>query len=646
MPGPQATVEVIHNRHWKKAGFSTLLFYSFFNRYVIIVSLMLAVGNIASAEDNSCQVIDYMTKINATGKSLIIETTLLIEINDPSCRSLAHVSIPCRKDEKVEITEACIIDRFGKTVRSVRKSDIEISSDIDYGTFFSDDLKMSFSLYWHEYPYRIRYSYRKIIENYIYITRWTPYYFPYLPVKSASLSIVAPSSLDITFFRRGEFKTDSSLYDEDIVYQWSAKDLPAIKKEKFSPAISDLLPQVIAVPGEFRYEVPGFLKSWQTYGKWFDDLTQGLDILTPEEKVITSRLITGISDRKEIVRTLYHYLQDNTRYVNVTLETGGFKPYPATYVCKNKYGDCKALTVYMKALLREAGIESFYVHINAGDPAPEIIMEAPGPQFNHMILCVPLDGDTIWLDNTITSTPLGYLGSGISGRTALIVKGSESRLVTTPAIGHEDVQNASRWTISLDEHGNGNATGTIRMKGDQFHRLAYYRKFLSEDRLRDTIADLIRLSDTELKEWNLFQPDRDSRFIILNCSLDAKNQIRRMGKYNVFRSIYPQMPDLEIGSQKEYDLVIPYPVSVTDTLVYKTPFKDSYISELPGTISESSDFGEIRTETRETPSGFCLTRQIIINAGRYGVQNYKQFLDFIDRVEKALNNTTIVLKHK
>ena len=45
-------------------------------------------------------------------------------------------------------------------------------------------------------------------------------------------------------------------------------------------------------------------------------------------------LIKGIDDEKQKIRVLYHYLQDETRYINISLETGGLKPRRASYVAK------------------------------------------------------------------------------------------------------------------------------------------------------------------------------------------------------------------------------------------------------------------------------------------------------------------------
>ncbi len=89
-------------------------------------------------------------------------------------------------------------------------------------------------------------------------------------------------------------------------------------------------------------------------------------------------------------QALYEYLQSTTRYVNIQLGIGSWQPFDATYVHTRGYGDCKALSNYMIAMLQAAGVEAYPVLIRHGEEAPEVLADFPSNQFNHMIACAKL----------------------------------------------------------------------------------------------------------------------------------------------------------------------------------------------------------------------------------------------------------------
>ncbi len=72
------------------------------------------------------------------------------------------------------------------------------------------------------------------------------------------------------------------------------------------------------------------------------------------------------------------------------LGIGGYKPIAAEKVFSVNYGDCKALSNYMKAMLEVAGIKSNLVVIGNGMPSLNRNFASVN-QANHMILCVPLE---------------------------------------------------------------------------------------------------------------------------------------------------------------------------------------------------------------------------------------------------------------
>jgi transglutaminase-like putative cysteine protease len=139
------------------------------------------------------------------------------------------------------------------------------------------------------------------------------------------------------------------------------------------------------------------MMSWKDFGKFVYSLKVGRDQLPDNIKQTVHQLADGLTDPKQKISRLYEYMQKNTRYVGIQLGIGGWQPFDAKYVATNGYGDCKALVNYMYSLLKEAGINSYYTLVRAGKYANYITTEFPSQQFNHVILCVPLQKDTVRL---------------------------------------------------------------------------------------------------------------------------------------------------------------------------------------------------------------------------------------------------------
>ncbi len=130
------------------------------------------------------------------------------------------------------------------------------------------------------------------------------------------------------------------------------------KTEPNSPLGLQSLPVLSITPTTFEVEgYKGEMNSWEALGKWQLLLNAGREELPAETQAKVRELVANIPSKEAKIKVLYEYMQSRTRYVGIQLGIGGWQPFPASKVDSKGYGDCKALSNYMKALLNVVGIE-------------------------------------------------------------------------------------------------------------------------------------------------------------------------------------------------------------------------------------------------------------------------------------------------
>jgi tetratricopeptide (TPR) repeat protein len=103
-------------------------------------------------------------------------------------------------------------------------------------------------------------------------------------------------------------------------------------------------------------------------------------------------------------------VQDKVSYLLDGLDGGNYLPQDAQFTWEKRYGDCKAKSVLLLALLRQMGIdaEPVLVATRGGDALPELL-PVPG-DFDHVIVRARIGGEDYWLDGTSAATRLANIG--------------------------------------------------------------------------------------------------------------------------------------------------------------------------------------------------------------------------------------------
>ena len=126
-------------------------------------------------------------------------------------------------------------------------------------------------------------------------------------------------------------------------------------------------------------------------------------------------------------------VQGKVRYLFNGLDKGNYVPQTPEQTWTLKYGDCKAKTVLLLAILRALDIEAEPVlaNLNFPDRIPDRLPSAAA--FNHVLVRATIGGQIYWLDGTGSGTRFAALGDVPPLRWVLPVRSEGAGLMPVPA---------------------------------------------------------------------------------------------------------------------------------------------------------------------------------------------------------------------
>lgn len=140
--------------------------------------------------------------------------------------------------------------------------------------------------------------------------------------------------------------------------------------------------------------------------------------------------IRALTDRPlERVALALQSVQDEVNYLMNGMDGGNYLPQTPEETWTLRYGDCKAKTLLLLAMLRDLGVEAEAVLVNAtnGD-AVSVWQPVPGA-FDHVIVRAKVGGEDYWLDGTSAGARLDTIDEVPNFAYALPVRDTGADLV-------------------------------------------------------------------------------------------------------------------------------------------------------------------------------------------------------------------------
>jgi transglutaminase-like putative cysteine protease len=225
-------------------------------------------------------------------------------------------------------------------------------------------------------------------------------------------------------------------------YTWEVMDSAPLISEPNMPPETDVVPMVQGSIFKDFNEVFALLSGLQK-----TRMTR-----TPEVEAAAAEITRGATTQAEKVAKLYHWVQENTRYVSIKGSLGsGMSGHTAAETLHNRYGDCTDKAILLSTLCSVVGVQAWPIILMTND-AGSGVTEIPTLSGNHAITELELNGKRFFLDSTAQDYRYPYFRADDHGAIAYNAIRGEYRTIPVPPPA--DNRRTSQIEVALDTQGN------------------------------------------------------------------------------------------------------------------------------------------------------------------------------------------------
>ncbi|MBC7864439.1 MAG: DUF3857 domain-containing protein, partial [Bacteroidia bacterium] len=312
---------------------------------------------------------------------------------------------------------------------------------------------------------------------------YTYTYFSYEgPVNYIKYEVAVPAGKYLGYHHHKlKDNLEKTTHDGYDFYKWQYKD---VQKTMNEDATIDKMDKWANI---FITTMP----DWSTMINWYQRKTYKKLEPTYEVKEILDSIIKPKMTQREKVETIYNFLTKKIKYSYVSFLQSGYIPKdPGQTVC-SQIGDCKDVATLMICMLREVGVESYYVLVKTNDYFHQDLL--PCNYFNHAIAAYYLDGKLYFADMTTDYYPYYILPTMDAGASGLLIKEGNKEILHLPKDNIDSVKNKAEVDIkvTLNADRSANLKVVSLMKGSMGGNLRERLTQIGEEEKKNKVLEMM-----------------------------------------------------------------------------------------------------------------------------------------------------------
>jgi transglutaminase-like putative cysteine protease len=599
---------------------------------------------------------DQQTTVKDNGE---IETRYrrAYKILRPEAReSYGGISVEFDSQSKISFFKAWTITADGRELELKEKDALE-ASFTSYEVF--NDIRLKYLKFSAADPGNVvGYEYVQKRRPFMFEDDWS--FQSTIPTRRARFSLQLPLGWEFTNYW-ANFPKKEPQSPTNNLYTWEIENIPAVE-------IEPDMPPFLAVEG--RMDIKYFPRdpnlrvkssgSWNDIGVWYSGLTTSSRVPSPELQQKVTELTTGMSDPLQKMQALATYVQQQIRYVAIEIGIGGLQPHPAAEVFKHQYGDCKDKATLMSTMLKQIGIDSYYVMIDTdrGVVNPEF----PSLRGNHMIMAIRLPdsvsgdklygtftdpqlGRLLFFDPTNPYVPLGYLPSYLQQSYGLLITPESGKLVLLPLLAPTTNRLLRTAALTLSSAGTlGGEVQELRWGGPAVQTRAQFLSSSPADRNKVVESFLgTFLNNFTLTGATVGNLEKYNETLTLNYHFVVEGYAKSAGDLLILRPRVVGDKGSSILSGKSRKYPIEFEGTTLQSDIFDIALPAGYVvDELPLPVDAHCDYATYKSDVKVKDNVLHYNRTYEIKGVMVPTDKLPEVRDFFHQVAVAEKSSAVL----
>lgn len=480
-----------------------------------------------------------------------------------------------------------------------------------------------------------------------------------VPIREASFKVTVPKGVKLKYIVKGMnqqwIKMEKEESRSETTYSWTATNVPKVKTYDDGPSASYYIPHVLIYVESYQH------KSQDTATMVFSKVEDLYRYYYPFVKKINSKpndsltklvaeVTRGATSDRDKAERIYHWVQQNIRYIAFEDGMGGFIPREAAAVCSRKFGDCKDMSSLLVAMCRTAGLDAYFTWIGTRRK-PYIYAEVPLPIVDdHMICTVKLGNDYIFMDGTDPIIPFGTPPSGLQGKEALIgIDKKDFKVIKVPEMDHDlNLVTDSTHVALVGNTMKGSVD--ISYKGYAAWRIAGILQYRNENEMKDAMQSITRRGSNKYlqTDFNYKTGQTAAKDMNLHSEFTLSDYARNIDKewyvnLNLQRTYEDEHADI---AERRIPIVFSYKNKIRQVVVMDIPqgYKVTY---LPADKSEKvPGLWSYKLAYKQTGKQVTLTKEYELFTMNITPDQFKDHNKLVEGLKNEYKESIVLTKEK